>query len=267
MPAGHACAVGELAVPHPLEEVQVLLDRAVPPRAVAAGLGERAAVLADLVGREIVHVGLAGADEMDGPGVELLEVVRRVEEVLAPVEAEPAHVRLDGVDVRLLLPFRIGVVETEVAAAAELARDAEIEADRLRMPDVQVAVGLGRKARDDRGLPTVAQVGGHDVADEVGALWVGRGLEGHVGVRARAATSGPWGRWLASKDSNLESPDPESGALPFGHSPVTVGIVADAIAQPARGAVASRTRPRGMATSPTIIASTPAMAASPKTAA
>ena len=26
--------------------------------------------------------------------------------------------------------------------------------------------------------------------------------------------------WLASKDSNLESPDPESGALPFGHSPV-----------------------------------------------
>src|SRR4051812_20659366 len=30
--------------------------------------------------------------------------------------------------------------------------------------------------------------------------------------------------WLASKDSNLESPDPESGALPFGHSPATVRV-------------------------------------------
>jgi hypothetical protein len=28
-----------------------------------------------------------------------------------------------------------------------------------------------------------------------------------------------WG-WLARKDSNLRSPDPESGALPLGHSPV-----------------------------------------------
>jgi hypothetical protein len=27
------------------------------------------------------------------------------------------------------------------------------------------------------------------------------------------------GGWLARKDSNLQSPDPESGALPFGHSP------------------------------------------------
>ena len=25
--------------------------------------------------------------------------------------------------------------------------------------------------------------------------------------------------WLVRKDSNLQSPDPESGALPFGHSP------------------------------------------------
>ena len=31
------------------------------------------------------------------------------------------------------------------------------------------------------------------------------------------------GRWLARKDSNLQSPDPESGALPFGHSPACRG--------------------------------------------
>ena len=31
------------------------------------------------------------------------------------------------------------------------------------------------------------------------------------------------GNWLARKDSNLRSPDPESGALPLGHSPVLRG--------------------------------------------
>ena len=66
-------------------------------------------------------------DQVDGPRVELLEVVGRVEELAAPVEAEPADVGLDRVDVRLLLLLGVGVVEPEVAAAAELARDAEVE--------------------------------------------------------------------------------------------------------------------------------------------
>ena len=41
----------------------------------------------------------------------------------------------------------------------------------------------------------------------------------------------PAGRWLARKDSNLRSPDPESGALPLGHSPVdAAGMIPQAIA-------------------------------------
>src|SRR3954447_22558516 len=45
-----------------------------------------------------------------------------------------------------------------------------------------------------------------------------------IGQR-RDVTGGPqWSArcsgWLARKDSNLRSPDPESGALPLGHSPV-----------------------------------------------
>jgi hypothetical protein len=43
-------AVGELAGAHAAEEVEVLLDAAVAVRAVRAGLGQRAAVLADLLG-------------------------------------------------------------------------------------------------------------------------------------------------------------------------------------------------------------------------
>ena len=69
--------------------------------------------------------------------------------MLAPVEAEPAHVALDGVDIFLLFLGRIGVVETQMAATAEFLRDAEIQADRLGVADMQIAVRLGRKAGDD----------------------------------------------------------------------------------------------------------------------
>ena len=93
---------------------------AVAVRAVLPGLGQRAALRAHLVGRRVVDVGLALADQVLGPLVELLEVVGRVVEVLAPVEAEPAHVALDRVDVLLLFLRRVGVVEAQVAAAAEL---------------------------------------------------------------------------------------------------------------------------------------------------
>ena len=138
-------------------------------------------MLADLVGGKVVHVGLAGLDELDGPLVQLLEVVGGEVQVLAPVEPQPADVGLDGVDVLLLFLHRVGVVEAQMAAAAELAGDAEVEADRLGVADVEVAVGLRREAGDDAAVPPLAEVGGDDLADEVAAL--GR-------VRRRGAHSG-----------------------------------------------------------------------------
>jgi hypothetical protein len=168
--AQHPRTVGELAGAHPPEEIEVLLDRAVPPRRRAAGLGQRPAVLPDLLGGQVVDIGVAVPDEVDRPVVELLEVVRREVEVLAPVEAEPADVRLDGVDVLLLLLQGVGVIEPQVTSAAVLVGNAEVQADRLRVADVEVAVGLGREARDDRVVPPVTQVGGHDLADEVAPI-------------------------------------------------------------------------------------------------
>ncbi len=179
--AQHASSIGELAGAHAREEVEALLRGPVPPRALPAGLGERAAVLADLVGAEVVHVGLAGPDQIDGPLVELLKVVRSEVEVLAPVEPQPADVGLDGVDVLLLFLHRVGVVEAQVVAPAVLKGDAEAEADRLRMPDVEVAVRLRREAGDDGLVPPLAQVGGDDLADEVAALRRGWCLRAHGG--------------------------------------------------------------------------------------
>ena len=118
--AQHPGAVRELARAHAAEQVEVLGRAAVAVGAVAAGLGQGAARGAHLLGRLVVDIGVAGADQVLGPAVELLEIIRGVVEVPAPIEAEPAHVALDRVDVFLLLPGRVGVVEAQVAAAAKL---------------------------------------------------------------------------------------------------------------------------------------------------
>ncbi len=176
----HPGAVRKLARAHALEQVEALLDRAVAPGAVRARLGEGAAVLADLVGGEVVDVGLAGLDQVDGPVVELVEVVGGVVEMLAPVEAEPADVLLDRVDVLLLFLDRVGVVEAQVAAAAELLGDPEVERDRLGVADVEVAVRLGREAGHDLRDPALAHVGGDDLADEIASFGSGRIVGAHA---------------------------------------------------------------------------------------
>ena len=51
--------------------------------------------------------------------------------------------------------------------AAEFLRHAEVQADRLGVPDVEVAVRLRRKAGDDLVHPAGIAVGGDDVANEV----------------------------------------------------------------------------------------------------
>src|SRR5947208_17156212 len=88
--------------------------------------------------------------------------------MLAPVEAEPADVFLDRVDVLLLFLDRVGVVEAQVAASAELLRDPEVERDRLRVADVEVSVRLGREAAHDLRDPALAHAGGDDLAAEIG---------------------------------------------------------------------------------------------------
>ena len=172
--------IGELARAHPLEQVQVFLDRSAAVRTVASGFGERAAILADLVGGEVVYVGIAGLDQVDGPLIQLLEVARRVVEVLAPVVPEPMDVSLDTVDVLLLFLGGVRVVEAQVGAAAEVARNAKVDADGLGVADVEVAVRLGREPRDDALMLAVAQVRGHDLADEIASFRGCGCLGGHA---------------------------------------------------------------------------------------
>ncbi len=65
--------------------------------------------------------------------------------------AEPLHGVADGVDVFLVFLLGVGVVEAQVAHAAVFLGQLEVEPDALGVADVQVAVGLGRKAHADLG--------------------------------------------------------------------------------------------------------------------
>ena len=148
------------------------------------GLGQGAAGEPRLLLRLVVDIGLAGADQIFRPLVEPLEIVGRMIKMLAPIEAEPAHVALDGVDIFLLFLGRVGVVEAQMAAAAEFLGDAEIEADRLGVADMQIAVRLGREAGDHRLVPPGRQIGAHDVADEILPGFADRGVGGRHDLTA-----------------------------------------------------------------------------------
>ncbi len=93
--------------------------------------------------------------------------------MLSPVETHPMDVFLDGFDILHVLFFRVGVVQAQVAAPPVLKRYAEIDAEGLGMPNVQVTVGLGRKTRHHPAAvfpgPNVLL---HPLADKILALFL-----------------------------------------------------------------------------------------------
>ncbi|MNQ21016.1 hypothetical protein D3C85_341160 [compost metagenome] len=183
-------AIGEFAGLHAGEQLQVLRHRTLTERAVLARLGQIAAVLPRLIGRQVADIGLAGLDQFDGPVMQLVEVVGGVALLAGPLEAQPLHVALDRVDVFLVFLGRVGVVEAQVALAAEFLGQAEVQADRLGMADMQVAVGLRREAGDDLRVLAGVQIGLDDGTKEVRSgdnLWLAHGVLDHADARHREA--------------------------------------------------------------------------------
>ena len=141
-------ALRELAVLHPLEQVQALLDGAVPPGRAGGGV-HIAPVLLELLRRELTDIGQSLFDEAHRQLIGLVKVVAAIEEAVAPVKAQPVDVLLDGLHVLHVLLGGVGIVHPQVADAAELLRRAKVDDQRFAVPDVQIAVGLRRKTGMD----------------------------------------------------------------------------------------------------------------------
>ncbi len=162
-------AVGKLTLAHAVEQVEVFFDRAATIRAVLARLGQSAALLADLIRREVAHEGFAFLNELYGPCVELIEIIGSVKQAVFEIAAQPADVFNDRIDVLGFFLGRIGIVEAQVAFAAELARQAEVDRNRLGVADMQISVRLGRETRVHAALILFGlQIVEDDVPDEVG---------------------------------------------------------------------------------------------------
>ena len=143
-------AVGELPGPHAREQIEVLLDRSVAIRALAAGLGQRPAVLADLVRRLAVDVRLAALDQMHARTRTAARNSRRRSTADRPSRSR-ASARPSLIDSTYSTSSFSGFVSSKrrLHVPPNSSRDAEVQADRLRVADVEVAVRLRRKARGD----------------------------------------------------------------------------------------------------------------------
>ncbi len=144
--AQHLLAVGELAATHALEQIEILLHRPIAPWRRCARLRDRSSRQTYLLLRLVVDVSQPFLYKLDGPLVQLVEVIRGIT-LLGPLESQPRYVALYRVDILRVLLDGVGVVETQVALAAVFLGKTEVYADALGMTYVKIAVGLGRESR------------------------------------------------------------------------------------------------------------------------
>src|SRR5262249_3663143 len=92
---------------------------------------------------------------------------RTAEMIIRPAIDQPTHVGHDRPHILGFLLCRIRIIHTDVANAAELACDPKIEANRFRVTNVQVAVRLWRKTRNDLFVFSRANILSDNVANKV----------------------------------------------------------------------------------------------------
>jgi len=129
---------------HPCEQIQAFLHGTVPVGGDGGGV-QIAPVFLELLGGQLADISQALLDQLHSVLVVLLKVVGTIVEPVAPVEAQPVDVFLDGVHKLHVFLGRVGVVHTQVAQTTELQGSAEVNGQGLAVADMQVAVGLRRK--------------------------------------------------------------------------------------------------------------------------
>ncbi len=165
--AQHHRTIGELTGAHAREQVQIFCHGTVTVGAIFTRLGQRAAIFAHLLRRQIVNVSQPLVNQFHRVGIQLLEIIRRPAHIAVPGKTQPAHIVLNGQGVLFAFLFRVGVVETQIAGALIILRQTEIQANGFGMTDVQIAVRLRRKARGNAAVLAAGQIGVNHVADKV----------------------------------------------------------------------------------------------------
>ena len=142
--AQHHLAFLYLTALHRFKQAQVLFDRTITERRSHTRFGRRSFLFGDLLGGLFVYISFALFDEHDRQVVELLEIIRGIED-LSPFESEPTNIAFDGLYILRVFFGRVGVVKTKVTNAVVFLGDSEVHTDRLDVTDMQVTVRLRRE--------------------------------------------------------------------------------------------------------------------------
>src|SRR5688500_7927365 len=115
--------------------------------------------------------------------------------LVGPPGNQPAYIGSNRIDVFDLLLGWIGVIHSQVALAAVLAGDTDVQADGFGMTDVKIAVGLGRETGDNLRVTPSSDVRSDDIADEIvgrrrsgGHVWLVGHKEGNCAADSAEAT-------------------------------------------------------------------------------
>ena len=117
--------------------------------AVPARFRQGAPVFPYLIGAEAVDVGLALFNQLNGVIIKPVKIIGGEIKPVLPVKTQPAYVVLDGLNILHIFLFRIGVIETQVALAAEFPRQSEVKTNGFGMADMQVTVWFRRETGMD----------------------------------------------------------------------------------------------------------------------
>ena len=135
-------SVGELAVSHAAEQIEVLLGSSVSVGALLTCLGKRSSVLAHLLCVKVANVCLAVHNELFCILIALIKVVRAVENATVGSCSQPSQVLIDGLNVLHVLLSRVGIVIAKVELTAVLLSRLIVYEYSLCRADVEISVGL-----------------------------------------------------------------------------------------------------------------------------
>jgi hypothetical protein len=124
---------------------------------------------AHFLGGLIVHVGQPLFDQPHRPFIQEAKIIRSVR-FLRPLDAQPAGIFLDRLDVFGFLLGGVGVVEPQVKLAAVAFGRVVVDPPRFYVADVHVPVRLRGQARADVVEASRFQVLGNRVKDELPGL-------------------------------------------------------------------------------------------------
>ena len=143
----------ELTGFHATKQIQVFFSAAASMRTVDARLRRCPTAGPDVFKRQAADVGFVFVNELLRPLIKLFKVVRGEEQSVFPVKTQPANICLDRFHVFHVFLFRIRVVKSQIARATVLLSNTEVQADGLRVADMQIAIGFRGETGLDDSLP------------------------------------------------------------------------------------------------------------------